>query len=72
MYLERLEMTMGKMEIEELELILIYPLHLGAKQDVYTKSEKLNTTKLTNWVSATKKQSPIMSTKNWLQRTNVK
>jgi hypothetical protein len=55
-----------------LELILIYPLHLGAKQDVYTKSEKLNTTKLTNWVSATKKQSPIMSTKNWLQRTNVK
>jgi hypothetical protein len=36
---------MVKMEIEEEELVLISPLHLGGKQDVYIESEKLDTTR---------------------------
>jgi len=43
-YLEKLEMTMGRMEIEEGKLVIIFPSHLRGKQDVYIRSEKLNTT----------------------------
>ncbi len=34
---------MVKMEIREEELVLISPLHLGGKQDLYIESEKLDT-----------------------------
>jgi hypothetical protein len=33
-YLEKLETTMGRMEIEERKSVIISPLHLGGKWDV--------------------------------------
>ncbi len=45
LYLEKFEMTMGKMEIEEWKTMIIFLLHLGGKWDVYIESEELNTAK---------------------------
>jgi len=45
MYLEKLEMNMGRMEIREGKLVIVSPLHLRGKQDVYIKNEESNTTK---------------------------
>jgi hypothetical protein len=44
-YLERLETTMGKMEIGEGKLMIVSPLHLKEKQDVYIGSEESHTAK---------------------------
>jgi PAB1-binding protein PBP1 len=44
MYLEKLEMTMGKMEIGKRKLVIVSPSYLEEKQDVYIGSEKSDTT----------------------------
>jgi hypothetical protein len=44
-YLEKLETTMWKMEIREAKLVIVSPLHLEEKWDVYIGSEKSNTTR---------------------------
>ncbi len=44
-YWEKLEMTKVKMETGEEDLVLIFPSHLGGKQNVYIESEKLDTAK---------------------------
>jgi hypothetical protein len=45
MYLEKLEMNTGRMEIREGKLVIISLSHLRRKQDVYIKNEESNTTK---------------------------
>jgi hypothetical protein len=39
MYLEKLEMTMGRMEIGEGNSIIVSPLHFEGKWDMYIESE---------------------------------
>ncbi len=43
-YLEKLEMTMWKMEIRKGKLVIVSPSHLEEKRHVYTGNEKSNTT----------------------------
>ncbi len=65
-YLETLETTMGRMGIGEEKSMIFSTSHIGTKQDMYTGSEELDTTRSNQSGAATKKQLPILIIKNWL------
>jgi len=65
-YLETLETTMGIMGIGEEKSMIVPPSHIGTKQDMYTKSEGLDTTRSNKPGIGNKKQIPLIIIKNWL------